>query len=142
MIRLQEQPIDAHALTDQVIRKECGAVVLFLGTVREQTHGKITQALTYEAYRSMAESELAKIEADVRSRWPVGDVAIVHRLGRLELTEISVAIAVSTPHRHQAFAAAQFAMERVKEMVPIWKLDHAPDGMAEWVHAAASKGGE
>ncbi len=134
MIQLQYEAIDAAGLMNQVIRKDCGAVVLFLGTVREITHGQKTQALTYEAYPAMAEAELVKIESAARARWPIGELMIVHRLGKLELMECSVAIAVSTPHRVDAFAAAQWIMEQIKVMVPIWKMDHHTDGPSVWIH--------
>jgi molybdopterin synthase catalytic subunit len=134
MIHLTQESIDYHALTDQVIRPDCGGVVLFLGTVRELTEGKTTKALDYEAYPAMAEKKLAEIEAETRARWPVGDMAIVHRLGHLELGEVSVAVAVSCPHRAQAFEACRYAIDRVKEIVPIWKKELWADGTTEWVH--------
>jgi molybdopterin synthase catalytic subunit len=134
MIRLTHDVIDYHSLTDAVIRAECGAVVLFLGTVRELTGDTRTVFLDYEAYAPMAEKKLAEIEADVRQRWPVGEVQIVHRLGRMHVREVSVAVAVSCPHRVQAFEAGKYTIDRVKELVPIWKKEHAPDGLTEWVH--------
>lgn len=134
MIRLTSDAIDYHALTDAVLRPDCGAVVLFLGTVRELTGDVRTVFLDYEAYPPMAEAKMAAIEADVRSKWPVGDVAIVHRLGRLGVGEVSVAVAVSCPHRAQAFEACRYAIDRVKELVPIWKKENAPDGSTDWVH--------
>src|SRR5437870_12307796 len=105
MIHLTADPIDYNALTDQVRRNDCGAVVTFLGTVREMTAGKITVALDYEAYPGMAEKKMAEIERETRQRWPVGDIALVHRLGHQELGEVSVAVAGSSPHRHQALDA-------------------------------------
>lgn len=134
MIRLTSDPIDYHALTDAVVRPHCGGVVLFLGTVRDLTGDVRTVFLDYEAYAPMAEKQMAAIEAEARERWPVGDVAIVHRLGRLNVQDVSVAVAVSCPHRDQAFAAGRFLIDRVKELVPIWKKENAPDGEAGWVH--------
>src|SRR5947209_8553065 len=90
MIRLTHDPIDYHALTESVRRADCGAVVLFLGTVRDLTDGKVTVALDYEAYPGMAEKKMAEIEADTRGRWAVGDLAMIHRLGRLDVGEVSV----------------------------------------------------
>lgn len=133
MIRLTRDPIETHELTQSVLRPGCGAVILFLGTVRDLTGDERTVFLDYEAYAPMAEAKMAEIEADVRSRWPVGEIGIVHRLGRLHVGEVSVAVAVSCPHRAQAFEAARHAIDRVKELVPIWKKDHAPDGQSEWV---------
>jgi molybdopterin synthase catalytic subunit len=134
MIRLQHEPIDYCILLEQVRTPTCGAVVLFMGTVRELTGGRVTAALDYEAYPGMAEKKLAEIEAEVRAGWPVGDVAIVHRLGHLDLGEVSVAVAVSCPHRHQAFEACRHAIDRTKEVVPIWKKENWADGTTEWVH--------
>src|SRR5437764_13079292 len=113
MIRLTHDPIDHTALTELVRRGHCGAVVTFLGTVRDLTGEQVTVALDYEAYAGMAEKKLAEIEADTRGRWPVGDLVIVHRLGRLEIGEVSVAVAVSCPHRGEAFAACKHAIDRL-----------------------------
>lgn len=137
MIRLTRDTIDHARLTDAVRRGHCGAVVTFLGTVRDVTGDQLTVALDYEAYPGMAEKVLANIEADVRSRWPVGEILIEHRLGRLEVGEISVAIAVSCPHRAEAFEACRYAMDRVKELAPIWKKENWADGRTEWVHPTA-----
>ncbi len=139
MIRLTREPIDYHALTEQVRRHDCGAVVTFLGTVRDLTGDRVTVALDYEAYPGMAEKKMAEIEADTRARWPVGDIALVHRLGRLDVGEISVAVAVSCPHRGQAFDACRHAIDRLKELVPIWKKENWADGTTEWVHPSSSK---
>ena len=134
MIRLTTEPINYAALTEQVQRNDCGAVVLFLGTVRELTEGRQTLALDYEAYPAMAEKKMAEIERATRERWPVGEMAMVHRLGHLKLGDVSVAVAVSCPHRSQAFEACRFAIDRVKEIVPIWKKENWADGSTEWVH--------
>ena len=138
MIRLTREPIDYHALTESVRRDNCGAVVTFLGTVRDLTDGQVTAALDYEAYPGMAEKKLAEIEADTRSRWPVGEIALVHRLGHLEVGEVSVAVAVSCPHRAQAFEACRHTIDRLKELVPIWKKENWADGTTEWVHPGQS----
>jgi molybdopterin synthase catalytic subunit len=134
MFRLTREPIDSHTLTEQVRRPECGAVVTFLGTVRDLTGEKVTTALDYEAYPGMAEKKLAEIEAETRARWPVGEIVLVHRLGHLEVGAVSVAVAVSCPHRHQAFEACRFAIDQLKEIVPIWKKENWADGKAEWIH--------
>src|SRR5947209_4414233 len=134
MIRLTRSPIDYHALTEQVRRPDCGAVVTFLGTVRDLTGDKITVALDYEAYPGMAEKKMREIEADTRQRWTVGDMVLEHRLGRLEVGAISVAVAVSCPHRSQAFEACRHAIDRLKELVPIWKQENWSDGSTEWIH--------
>lgn len=138
MFALTHAPIDHHALTESVRRPNCGAVCLFLGTVRDLTGDEVTVHLDYDAYPPMAEKKLAEIEAEVRRRWPVQNVAMVHRLGRLAVGEVSVAVAVSTPHRVDAFAACRFAIDALKELVPIWKKDTAPGGAADWVHPGAT----
>jgi molybdopterin synthase catalytic subunit len=134
MIQLTTDAIDYHAVTEQVRRRDCGAVVTFLGTVRELTEGRVTVALDYEAYPGMAEKKLAAVEAETRSRWPVGEMVLIHRLGHLELGDVSVAVAVSCPHRAEAFEACRFAIDRLKEVVPIWKKENWADGSTEWVH--------
>ncbi len=134
MFALTQTPIDYHALTESVRSSKSGAVVLFLGTVREMTEGRRTVALEYEGYPQMAEAKLAELESRARSRWPIDQVAIIHRLGHLELGEISVAIAVSCPHRKQAFEAGQFLIDELKVSVPIWKKENWDDGTTEWVH--------
>jgi molybdopterin synthase catalytic subunit len=138
MIRLTHAVIDAHSLTEQVRRNDCGAVVTFLGTVRDLTDGKRTVALDYEAHDGMAEKKMAEIEHDTRQRWPVGELLMVHRLGRLEIGEVSVAVAVSCPHRGQAFEACRHAIDRLKELVPIWKKENWADGSTEWVHPGST----
>ncbi len=137
MVRLTHDVIDYQALTEQVRRGACGAVVVFLGTVRDLTGGRVTTALDYEAYPGMAEKKLAEIEKDTRSRWPVGDIVLEHRLGHLEVGEVSVAVVVSCPHRGQAFEACRYAIDRLKELVPIWKKENWADGGTEWVHPGA-----
>jgi molybdopterin synthase catalytic subunit len=134
MVELTTQELDYTRITESVRRPDCGAVVLFLGTVRDLTDGQVTTALDYEAYPPMAEKKMAEIENDTRQRWPVGDIALVHRLGHLEVGEVSVAVAVSCPHRAQAFEACRHAIDRLKELVPIWKKENWKDGTSEWVH--------
>ena len=134
MISLTRSVIDHHRLTEQVRRADCGAVVTFLGTVRDLTGDQVTVALDYEAYPAMAEKKMAEIEQETRARWPVGEIILEHRLGHLEVGEVSVAVAVSCPHRAEAFEACRFAIDRLKELVPIWKKENAPDGGGDWVH--------
>jgi molybdopterin synthase catalytic subunit len=136
MVELTTEPIDYAVLTEKVRRNDCGAVVTFLGTVRDLTNDRETVALDYEAYPGMAEKSMTQIEQESRERWPVGEMAMVHRLGHLDVGEVSVAVAVSCPHRAQAFEACRFAIDRLKELVPIWKKENWADGTAEWVHPA------
>src|SRR5688572_23198809 len=137
MVRLTRNVIDHNTLTEQVRRDHCGAVVTFLGTVRDLTGERRTVALDYEAYAGMAEKKMAEIEDDTRRRWPVGEMILEHRLGHLEIGDISVAVAVSCPHRAQAFDACRHAIDRLKELVPIWKKENWADGSSEWVHPAS-----
>lgn len=137
MIQLTHNPIDHAALTESVRSTQSGAVVLFLGTVREFTAGRQTTHLDYEAYPQMAEAQLLALEEEATRRWPIERVAIVHRLGRMELGDISVAVAVSCPHRDQAFEAGRFLIDQLKVTVPIWKKENWADGSAEWVHPGA-----
>jgi molybdopterin synthase catalytic subunit len=140
MIRLTDQPIDTSALVDRARHRAAGAIVLFLGTTRELTDGRQTVALSYEAYHEMAERRLAELEAEARRRWPVIECIIEHRLGTVPPTEASVAIAVSTPHRSDAFAAGQWLIDSLKADVPIWKREQWADGTNEWVHPVAEEG--
>ena len=134
MIELTRDPIDIAAVTDAVRGPESGAVVLFLGTVREMTGDKRTLRLGYDAYMAMAEAKMAELAAEARRRWPLSEVRLVHRLGLLELGEVSVAVAVSSPHRADAFEAARWLIDTLKDVVPIWKQEHWADGATEWVH--------
>lgn len=140
MIALTHDPIDHRSLAEQVRRPECGAIVTFLGTVRDLTDGKVTVALDYEAYPGMAEKKMAEIERETRARWPVGEMVMLHRLGHLGVGEVSVAVAVSCPHRAEAFEACRYAIDRLKELVPIWKKENWADGGTEWVHPGAERG--
>jgi molybdopterin synthase catalytic subunit len=139
VVALTHDEIDYHALTERVRRSGCGGVVLFLGTVRDLTGDRQTNALDYEAYPAMAERKMAEIEAEARRRWPVGDMALVHRLGHLDVGEVSVAVAVSCPHRAEAFEVCRWTIDRLKELVPIWKKENWADGTSEWVHPGESK---
>jgi molybdopterin synthase catalytic subunit len=142
MIQLTTSPIDTAAMLDAVRHPEAGAIVMFLGTTRELTAGRTTVALDYEAYHEMAERHLADLESQARRRWPVLECNIVHRLGRVPPAEASVAIAVSTPHRADAFAAGQWLIDSLKQDVPIWKREQWADGTTEWQHPGLNEEGE
>lgn len=129
---LTEDPIDVTEVMNKVVRPEAGAVSIFTGIAREFTNGKRTLFLEYQAYPSMAEKKLAQIGKEIEARWGNTKTAIAHRTGRLDISEIAVAIAVSTPHRKEAFAASRYAIDRIKEIVPIWKKEHWEDG-TEWI---------
>ena len=142
MIQLTNEPIDVAALLKLVNSNQAGAVVLFLGTVREVTKGRRTSSLDYECYPEMAEKKLRELEAEACRRWPVTACAIVHRLGHMELGEASVAVAVSTPHRQDAFEAGKWLIDTLKEVVPIWKKELWADGTEEWVHPGLDPSGD
>jgi molybdopterin synthase catalytic subunit len=131
---LTNEGIDTAALLARVQSPAAGAVVLFLGTTRELTGGRGTESLDYEAYPQMAEKKLAELESEARRRWPVIECCVVHRLGHLLPGEASVAVAVSTPHRDDAFAAGRWLIDTIKTEVPIWKRENWSDGSADWVH--------
>lgn len=128
MFAIVKEPIDVSRVIQAVVDRNAGAIVTFIGTVRELTNGKKTLYLEYEAYESMAKKKLEQIGAEIMERFPEAKVAIVHRIGRLEIMDVAVAIAVSTPHRADAYEANRYAIERIKEMVPIWKKEHWGDG--------------
>ncbi|WP_113927055.1 molybdenum cofactor biosynthesis protein MoaE [Bacillus sp. P14.5] len=119
-------------LTDEVIakveRRDAGAITTFIGTVREWTKGKRTLYLEYQAYIPMAVKMLEKISIEAEEKWPGVQMAITHRIGRLDISDIAVVIAVSSPHRKVAYEANEYAIERIKEIVPIWKKEHWEDG--------------
>ena len=134
MIELTTEPIDYNQLTESVRDHAAGAVTLFLGTVREFTRGVQTSWLEYEAYPDMARASMAELEAEACQKFTVTKIAISHRTGTMALGEISVAIAVSSPHRDQAFEAGRWLIDTLKERVPIWKKEHFADGREEWQH--------
>jgi molybdopterin synthase catalytic subunit len=131
LILLVQNPIDAEALINHVRTGADGAIVTFDGCVRNQSHGRRTLYLDYEAYESMALAKMREIAAEVHAKFPIDRVAIAHRLGRLELGETSVFIAVSAPHRAAAFDACRYAIDTLKRSVPIWKKEYFEDG-AVW----------
>jgi molybdopterin synthase catalytic subunit len=131
LILLVHERIDASALIDHVRTAADGAIVTFDGCVRNQSHGRRTLYLNYEAYESMALAKMGEIAAEVHTKFQIDRVAIAHRLGRLEIGETSVFIAVSAPHRAAAFEACRFAIDTLKRSVPIWKKEYFEDG-AVW----------
>jgi molybdopterin synthase catalytic subunit len=134
MFEITDSPIDHAALTERVRSRSAGAVCTFLGTVREMTGERQTVSLEYEAYPEMALKKLGELEHEARLRWPIIELALVHRVGHLDLGEVSVVVAVSCPHRHQAFEACHWLIDTLKEVVPIWKREAWADGTEEWIH--------
>ena len=132
MFKIVDGPIDDIPLEKEVRTDADGAVIVFRGVARRYSRGRDVVHLEYEAYPEMAEKVMAQIGEEIKSRWPVSGVAIVHRTGVLEIGQASVVIAVSAPHRHEAFEAAGYAIARLKEVVPIWKKEVWSDG-SQWI---------
>lgn len=134
MFKITTEVITGTEVREAVEGPDAGAVVVFLGTVRNNTDGRPVTRLEYEAYPPMAEKKMAEIAQEIARKW--GDtlrVAMVHRTGKLEIGEVSVAVAIASPHRKDGFEACQYAMNRLKQIVPIWKREVWTDGEAEWV---------
>ncbi len=129
---ITDQPVNISECIDKVTRPEAGAISTFIGIAREFTYGKRTLFLEYDAYVPMATKQLARIGEEIKEEWPNAEVSIAHRIGRLDISDVAVAIAVSTPHRDAAFKASRYAIERIKEIVPIWKKEHWEDG-TKWI---------
>jgi molybdopterin synthase catalytic subunit len=132
MTYLTDDPIDATALVQRVMRNSDGAYVLFEGVVRNHHDGKAVESIFYDAYRPMAEKEMDRIVREISSQFPDVALAAVHRLGQLVVGDSSIAIVASSPHRAEAFAACRMMIDRIKETVPIWKKERGPNG-EEWV---------
>lgn len=140
LLELTEEPLEDRLgeLVRWATNPAYGAVVSFAGTTRSPNKGREVRYLEYEAYSPMAEKILTKIAAELRERWDLGRIAIVHRLGRVYPTEISLLIVVSSPHRPEAFAASRQALERIKKILPIWKKEYLRDGEV-WVEGAVDE---
>jgi len=122
------EPIDIHNLRDSLLAGESGAVVIFDGVARNHTKGRRTRFLEYEGYEAMALKTMAQIIDEVHEKWPINRVGIIHRLGHIGISESSVVIVVTSAHRRVAFEACQYAIDRLKKIVPIWKKEYFEDG--------------
>jgi molybdopterin synthase catalytic subunit len=142
--RVTRDPIDAAALLAAAPSSADGAALLFLGVVRDENDGRAVASLEYEAYAEMAERKLREIAGEARERWPVGAVSVVHRIGRLEVGEASVAIVVAAPHRAEAYEASRYVIEELKRRVPVWKREGYVEGDSHWVpgYAPAAERGD
>lgn len=134
MIEITETTIDEAAVLNSVRSNGAGACILFVGTTRQFTDGRETTKLVYECYREMAIKKLTELHDAACSKWPIESCSIVHRVGTVAIGESSIAVAVSTPHRVDSFAAAQWLMDTIKKEVPIWKQENWSDGPSEWIH--------
>lgn len=135
LVKITRDPLDAEAirtLEQSVAHPGAGGIVTFQGVVRDNARGKRVRHLEYDAYAEMAEQQMREIAAEVERRWSTDRIAIVHRIGRLEIGECSVVVTVACPHRAEAFEACRYAIDTLKSTVPIWKKEIAEDG-EEWV---------
>lgn len=128
LFEITSEPIKVDQLIKKVESRNTGAMTTFIGTVREWTKGKRTLYLEYQAYIPMAEKMLKTIGDEIQRKWPDTKIAITHRIGRLDISDIAVCIAVSSPHRKAAYEANEYAIERIKQIVPIWKKEHWENG--------------
>jgi len=142
--RVTQEPLDPQRLVNLVRRDESGALALFYGVVRNNSQGRRVLYLEYDAYPSMAVKKMRQVAEEAHSRWDITDMAIDHRIGRLEVGETSLLVAVSAPHRREAFEACHYAVDRIKEIVPVWKKE-VWEGGESWVEGhpvAAAEPGE
>ncbi|MBC8159632.1 MAG: molybdenum cofactor biosynthesis protein MoaE [Roseiflexaceae bacterium] len=137
---VSEAALDPLPLQSLVASPDMGAIVSFCGVARNNFGGRATAWLEYQAYQEMAVTVLREIAGDARGRWNTGQIAIHHRVGRLAIGEAAVIIVVAAPHRHEAFAAAEWIMDRIKQIAPIWKKEIWADGASEWVGEDRAKG--
>ena len=132
MIAISRTPINSREVTESVYHPHDGAVVSFEGIVRNHAEGRAVDYLEYEAYPAMAEAQMQLIVEEIIQKWGITHVSMVHRIGRLEIGELAVVVAVGSPHRREAFEACHYAMNRLKETVPIWKKEFYHDHEPEW----------
>jgi molybdopterin synthase catalytic subunit len=135
---ISSEPLDLAAITAEVSRPDCGAVVTFVGTTRDHNAGRRVLYLEYEAYEPLAVRTFERIASEAAERWPGVALAIYHRSGRVEIGQASVVIAAASAHRGEAFSVARYAIERVKQIAPIWKRERF-DGGEEWIEGAAAQ---
>jgi len=141
LFRVSNDPLAIDAVIASVARPSCGAVATFVGTVRDSNAGRRVRWLDYEAYAPLALRTFEQIAEEARERWPETHIAIHHRTGRVAVGESSVVIAAASPHRADAFGAARYAIERIKQIAPIWKHEHF-DGGEVWIEGATADPGD
>jgi len=132
MFAIGRDPLDPGPLVEAVRRADAGAIALFYGIVRNENLGRRVQYLEYDAYPEMAVKKMREVAEEVRGRFSVLEVGVLHRIGRLEIGETSLLVAVSSGHRREAFEACHFAVDRIKQIVPVWKKEVWEDG-SEWI---------
>lgn len=139
MISITRDPIDVCKVLQDVKDRSAGGTTLFIGTVRDHNDMGTVSEIYYEAYKEMAEDMLAKIESEVMKRWRIKKFIAIHRIGNLNVGDISVAVCVSSEHRNEAFEACKYGIDRIKTVVPIWKKEVSESG-ATWVEGVSSTG--
>jgi molybdopterin converting factor subunit 1 len=138
LFELTARPLDARRMETAVAHKGAGAICTFTGVVRDNSRGRAVTHLDYEAYGEMATAQMRKIADEIGEQWPEARVAMAHRTGRLEIGEPSVVVSVSSPHRAEAIAACKWGIDRLKEIVPVWKKEHAADG-TYWIEGGEAR---
>ncbi|MGH7502988.1 MAG: molybdenum cofactor biosynthesis protein MoaE [Longimicrobiales bacterium] len=131
------KPIHAATVLDHVGTEDDGAILTFLGTVRRNNDGMAVRGMRYDAYESMAQRTLEEIASEAHQRWNVSRIAVVHRTGELDIGDVSVAIAVSAPHRAESFEAVRYIIEELKKRLPVWKKEHYVSGEERWLNGGA-----
>jgi molybdopterin synthase catalytic subunit len=132
VVAISQKPIDVEQIISSIFTPRSGGIGIFVGTVRNHSQGKRVRQLEYTAYVPMAEKQMTEIEKEIRAKWIVEGVALVHRIGTLKIGDIAVVTAVSAAHRTEAFEACRYAIDQVKAIVPIWKKEYFEEGHA-WV---------
>jgi len=137
-----EDPLDLHGFLSGFAAPEDGAVLLFLGTVRNHNDGRAVQGLEYEAYREMGEEVLLAIAGEAEKRFATDRLGVYHRIGNLDVGEVSTVIAVATPHREEAYGASRFIIEEIKKRLPVWKREKYVEGDSKWVQGHVPGSGD
>lgn len=132
MLTISHTPIDPQSVAASIEHPADGAIVTFVGVVRNHAEGLKVRYLEYESYEEMAVEQLKVVVQEIEARWGISRVAISHRVGRLEIGDVAVVIAVGSPHRREAFEACHYAIDRVKETVPIWKKEFYEEADETW----------
>ncbi len=139
MIKIVEKRINIKRVIEDAMGDECGAVSVFVGTVRNRNEGRRVRGILYEAYKKMAQKHLKDIVSEIKKKWKTSRISIVHRIGKLKVGEISVVVAVGTPHRADSFEACRYGIERIKEYLPVWKQEFYKSGKG-WVKGKTIRG--
>ena len=135
-VSITREPIDIMALRQRALHPQAGAVLIFCGDIRNHSDNQSVDKLEYESHESMALNQMNQVVEEASRHWPMHYVEVIHRLGTMEIMECSIAIAVSTSHRADAYEASRFIIDTVKRSVPIWKKEHFSDGQTSWIEGS------